>query len=251
MANQHTPLITGVFCVFLLAHAFRADAQAQPQPAASHPQRVWTSVNGNTVQAAFEREEDGKIFLKRPDGSIVATTRAKLSPNDLAWIDAVNNPAQAQAEKTLSFTKATISETNNMEHYRKVRRLIIRTYANLTNNDRDDKMLAFLERDALPIFGWGFVGSQCYMTPAGKKGKVKEMYFRPQEPVPLREAVQMMRDKFTIVMPDPVLVKQVAYYGGQAWELQNPPDYLSRVLLLVDESNGNIKRFDIHFPRPN
>ncbi|MDD2455355.1 MAG: SHD1 domain-containing protein [Kiritimatiellae bacterium] len=248
MTYQRTPLMTGVFCIFLNACALRAGAQAQPQPTAPRPQRVWTSVNGNTVQAAFEREEDGKIFLKRPDGSTVATTRAKLSPNDLAWIDAARNPAQA--DKTLSFTKATMPETNRMEHYRKVRRLIIRTYANLTDNDRDDKMLGFLERDALSIHGWGYIGSDCYLTPAGKKGKIKELYFRPQEPVPLREAVEMARDKFTIVMPDPVLVKQVSYQGGQAWELQNPPDYLARVLLLADEETGNIKRFDIHFPRP-
>jgi len=249
MTHKHKPLIAGVFFICLTACALRAVAQAQSQPAASHPQRVWTSVNGNTLQAAFDREADGKIYLKRPDGSTVATARAKLSPNDLAWIDAASNPAQA--DKTLSFTKATMPETNRMGHYRKVRRLIIRTYANLTNNDRDDKMLAFLERDALSMYGWQSVTSECYLTADGKKGKVKEMRFSPQQPVPLREAVEMARDKFTIVMPDPVLIKKVTHNGTPAWEVQRPPDYLARVLMLEDEEAGHIKRFDILFPRPN
>ncbi|MDD4102449.1 MAG: hypothetical protein PHU80_07445 [Kiritimatiellae bacterium] len=247
MQHLHTPPVAA--CLLALALSpFRASTQTPATPATPYPERTWTSVNGNTVQASFDREADGKIFLKRPDGSTVATTRAKLSPNDLAWIDAAHNPEQS--DKTLSFAKATMPETNRMEQYRRLRRLIIRTYANLTNNDRDDKMLAFLERDALSMYGWQYIGSDCYLTASGKKGKVKEMFFRPQEPVPLREAVEIVRDKFTIVMPDPVLLKQVMYHGEQAWEVLNPPDYLARVLLLVDEETSHIKRFDIHFPQP-
>ncbi len=249
MPNLRNHSIAAVALIMALAWcSYRAGAQNPAPSAKTHPERTWTSVNGNTVQASFAREAEGKIYLNRPDGSTVATTRAKLSPDDLAWIDAATNPEQAA--KTFSFSKATMRETNRMEQYRKVRRLIIRTYANLTNNDRDDKTLAFLERDALSMYGWQFVASDCYLTPSGKKGKVKEMYFCPQEPVALREAVEMVRDKFTITLPDPVLIKEVMYQGEKAWEVQNPPDYLLRVVMLANDETGHIKRFDIHFPRP-
>lgn len=235
------------FSAILLSAAFGL-AQGQQPLANAQPARTWTSVNGNTIEGSFVKEEAGKIFIKRTDGSTVATTRAKLSPNDLTWIDARNAPADAG--KTQSFTKATQLETTKMEGYKKIRRVIIKTYTQLTNNDRDDKMLAFLERDALSMFGWQFISSDCYLTKAGKKGKIKELTFMPQAPVPLREAVQMVRDKFTLVMPDPVVVKEVTHDGEAYWEVQNPPDYVARVLLMVDPETKNVKRFDLFFPPP-
>jgi hypothetical protein len=224
---------------------------AQPPPAvpAAPPMRAWTSVSGNVVDGAFVKEEDGKIYLQRPDGSMIATTRAKLSPNDLLWIDRRSNPEQTA--KTESFTKATQLETTKMEGYKKIRRIILKTYAQLTNNDRNDKMLAFLERDALSMYGWQYIGSDCYLTKSGKKGILKELQFMPQAPVPLREAVQMTRDKFTLVMPDPVIAKEITFDGDICWEIQNPPDYVARALLLVDPETKNIKRFDFHFPPPD
>jgi hypothetical protein len=223
---------------------------AQPPPAAPAEAavRTWTSVNGNEIEGAFVKEENGKVYLKRPDGSMVATTRAKLSPDDLLWIDRRNAPGQAA--KTESFTKATQLEITKLEGYKLNRRLILKTYTLLTNNDRDDKMLAFLERDALSMYGWQFIASECYLTPSGKKGKIKSMKFIPQRAVPLREAVQMTRDKFTLVMPDPVIVKEISADGETFWEVQNPPAYVARALLLVDPGTQNIKRFDFHFPPP-
>lgn len=238
----------------LSALSLAVSVSAQTAPAAGTaaeqtPLRTWMSVNGNTLEGRFVKEEEGKVFILRPDGTTIATSRAKLSPNDLAWIDARNAPAAA-AGKTQSFTKATQLETTKMEGYKKIRRLILRTYTQLTNNDREDKMLAFLERDALSMYGWQFISSDCYLTKSGKKGKLKELFFSPQAPVPLREAVQMVRDKFTLVMPDPVIVKEVAHDGETYWEVQNPPDYVARVLLMVDPETKDIKRFDLHFPPP-
>jgi len=137
-----------------------------------------------------------------------------------------------------------------MEVHRLVRKLIIKTYTQLTNNDRDDKMLFFLQRDALSMYGWTAVSADCYLTKSGKKGKIKEMTFIPQGEVELREAVQMVRDKFTLTLPDPVVVKEISEDGETYWEVQNPPDYVSRVLLLVDEETKKIKRFDLRFPPP-
>ena len=228
------------------------------QQEAEAPMRVWTSVNGNEVEGAFVKEEDGKIFLKRPDGSTIATSRAKLSPNDLLWIDKRNAPEKAA--KTETFTKATQLETTKMEEYKKIRKMILKTYADLTNNDRDNKTLAFLERNenpnidkkekSGPVYGWGFVSSECYLTPAGKRGKLKVLRFLATAPIPLREAVQMTRDKFTLVMPDPVIVKEITYGGDTYWEVQDPPPYVARALLLVDPATKDIRRFDFHFPPP-
>jgi len=236
--------------LFSLCHTLTAAAQTPPQAdAKTPPVRTWTSVNGNTIEGSFVKEEEGKVYILRPNGTTIATTRAKLSPNDLAWIDTRNTPA-AKAGKVQSFTKATQLETTKMEGYKKIRRLILRTYTQLTNNDREDKMLAFLERDALSMYGWQYVSSDCYQTKAGKRGKLKELCFGPQAPVELREAVQMTRDKFTLVMADPVVVKEVTVDGETFWEVQNPPEYVSRALLLVDPESQKIKRFDFHFPPP-
>lgn len=221
----------------------QAEEKTQPK---QYPVRTWTAVSGNTLSAAFVKEESGKIFLQRSDQSVVAIARDRLSPNDLAWVDAILNPTEQP--KTLSFEKATMLETNRMEQYRKIRRIIIRTYADLTNNHRDDKALAFLERDAEEIFGWSFIGAECYPRPDGKRGKVKTMYFRPQGSVPLREAVEMMRDKFTIVMPDPVMIRETKVRNAPAWEVVSPPNYIEKVILLADGPGGNVTRFDLHFP---
>ena len=248
MLTRRAPKALLPFLPFLLCAALSFAQDKPAEASAEPPVRTWTSVNGNTIEGAFVKEEEGKIFIKRPDGSLIATTRAKLSPNDLLWIDARNAPAGSG--KTQSFTKATQLETTKMEGYKLIRRLILKTYTMLTNNDRADKMLGFLERDALSMYGWQFISSDCYLTPSGKKGKIKELFFVPQAPVPLREAVQMTRDKFTLVMPDPVVVKEISYDGETYWEVQNPPDYVARALLLVDPETKNIKRFDFHFPPP-
>ncbi len=238
------PFAYSLLVLFLCCPLFAQEQSAEK----AQPARTWTSVNGNTIDGAFVKEEDGKIFIKRPDGSTIATSREKLSPFDLAWIDTKNAPTNSA--KTLSFTLATQLEKNKMEEHKKVRRLFIKSYTELTNNDRNDKTLAFLERDAQSMYGWQAVTDACYLTKSGKKGKVKIMNFLPQAPVELREAVQMARDKFAIPMPDPVLVKEVSVEGERFWEIQNPPDYISRLLLLVDPETKNIKRFDIHFPPP-
>jgi len=238
------PVVTCSLFFALLCFSLSAQEPTKPQP-----MRTWTSVNGNTVDGAFVKEENGKIFLKRPDGSMIATSRDKLSPLDLAWIDGATT-STATAAKSLAFTKATQLETTKMEQYKLVRRLIIKTYTQLTNNDRNDKMLAFLERDAQSMYGWKFVSSDCYPTKTGKKGKIKSLVFLAQVPVPLREAVQMVRDKFTIPMTDPVTVKEISEEGETYWEVQNLPEYVSRILLLVDPETKNIKSFNLSFPPP-
>ncbi len=236
-------------CVFAAALSAAVPCAADEAAPKTYPSRTWTSVNGNTLEGAFVREEAGKVFLKLDDGRLVGTTRDKLSPADLAWIDGATAPAENA--KTLAFSQATQLEKNKMTEHRKIRRLIIKTYAGLTNNDRDDKMLAFLQRDATSMYGWTDISADFYLTKTGKRGKVKEMTFLPQLPVELREAVQMARDKFTLVMPDPVVVKQVEEDGETYWELQNPPEYVSRVRLLVDGETRKIRRFDLTFPPPD
>jgi hypothetical protein len=238
-------LLPFAFILFLVPLWSPLRAQEAPKP---QPTRTWTSVNGNTIDGAFVKEEEGKIFIKRPDGSTIATSREKLSPLDLAWIDGKNAPVSST--KTLSFPMATQLEKNKMEEHKKVRRLIIKSYTVLTNNDRSDKTLAFLERDAQSMYNWKFITSDCYLTKSGKKGKIKTLNFLAQAPVELREAVQMVRDKFTLPLPDPAVVKEISEDGETYWEVQGLPDYVSRVLLLVDPETKNIKRFDLHFPPP-
>jgi len=225
---------------------------AQPAPQAptakTNPVRTWTSVNGNTLEGRFVREEEGKIYIERPNGTTVATTRGKLSPIDLAWIDQTSMPSNAV--KTLTFTQVPQNEKARMEQYRLVRRLITQTYTQLTNNDRDDKMLAFLERDAQSMYGWKFISSECYLGKNDRKGKIKRLDFLAQVPVPLREAVQMARDKFTLTMPDPVTVRETTVEGEPCWELLNPPDYVSHVYLIIDPETKNIKSFELLFPPP-
>lgn len=211
--------------------------------------RTWTSVNGNQIEASFLREEGGVVFLQRPDGTLIKSARDRLSPNDLLWID--KRGEQGESRKSESFTKATLLETTKMEHYKLIRRMFLKTYADLTNNDRDDKALAFLERDARSIFGWAYIASDCYLTKSGKRGKLRTLKFVPQAPIPLREAVQMARDKFSLVMPDPVVVREIYEDGETFWELQSPPPFVARALLLVDSYSKNIRRFDFHFPPPD
>lgn len=213
-----------------------------------HPVRTWMSVNGNTVDAAFLRQDGSRVLLQRPDGTTVATSRERLSPNDQAWIDQVISPTRAV--NTRSFTQATQLEKNRMEEYRKVRRIILRTYTQLTNNEREDKALGFLQRDAFSKFGWRQVDATCYPTPSGQRGKIQEMSFHPQQPIELREAVQMARDKFVLVMPDPVVVEEVLDAGDLYWEVRNPPEYVSRLRLLMDPESGKVRRFDFLFPPP-
>ncbi len=244
------PSLTPASALFCAALAALATVAADSAPAApkTYPVRTWTSVSGNTLEGTFLKEEDGKVFLSLTDGRQVATARDKLSPLDLAWIDQTLNPAAAAQTRT--FGQATQLEKNKMEHHRKVRRLILKTYTQLTNNERDDKTLAFLQRDATSMYGWSYVSADFYLTPSGRKGKIKEMTFLPQRPVPLREAVQMVRDKFVLTLPDPVLVKQVSADGDTFWEIQSPPDYVSRIRLLADEQPETIRRFDFTFPPP-
>ena len=216
--------------------------------------REWTSVNGNVVEASFVREEDGKVFLKLADGKTISTSREKLSPNDLAWIDgrtgAVVAP-KAGEPKTESFTLIkSQAEKLKLETFLIIKRIFVRTYADLTNNQREDKSLAFLLRDANKVYGWSSITAECYPLPNGQKGKVKTMTFYLPTFVELREAVQIMREKLVITMPDPVVMKEIREYGMSAWEAQNPPDYISRILLVKDSYSGKISRFVFHFPDP-
>lgn len=248
--NGLLPRSAMILLTFAAGINLAACAQQNPATRASSeaPARTWTSVNGNTVKGAFVREEIGKVYIRRPDGSMIATSRAKLSPNDLLWIDARLNPAKASLSESVA--KATQLETTKMEGYKKIRRLNLQTYTNLTSNDRDNKMLAFLLRDALSMYGWQHIGADCYLTKAGKNGKLKSLQFIPQDPVPLREAVQMTKDKFTLPLPDPVIVKEITQDGEAFWDVQGVPSYVSRALLLIDPQTKNIKRFDFAFPPP-
>ena len=214
--------------------------------------REWTSVNGNVVEAAFVREEDGKVFLRRADGSTISTAREKLSPNDLTWIDTRSGKADKSADgKTQSFTNITSQkEKLALETYLTIKSFFVKSYAELNNNNRDDKSLAFLLRDANKVYGWSSITAECYTLPSGQKGKLKSLTFYPPAFLELREAVQIMRDKFRIVMPDPVVMKEIREYGLSAWEAQNPPDYISRILLVKDSYSGKISRFIVSFPAP-
>lgn len=248
MRNNAAPLVAPALALLVALACLGAAAQTPPPAAKTNPVRTWTSVNGNTLDGSFVREEEGKVYILRSNGTTVATTRDKLSPLDLAWIDQTSAPTNAV--NTQTFTQAPLLEKNKMEQHRLVRRLIIKTYTLLTNNDRDDKMLAFLERDAQSMYGWKFISSECYLGKNDKKGKLKRLTFLAQAPMPLREAVQMARDKFTLPMPDPVTVRETTVEGEPCWELLNPPDYVSHVYLIIDPESKNIKSFELHFPPP-
>ncbi|MCL2105045.1 MAG: SHD1 domain-containing protein [Kiritimatiellaeota bacterium] len=229
-----------------------AGGVAAQEEATAEALREWTSVNGNVVEAAFVREEDGKVFLRLADGKTISTSREKLSPNDLAWIDTRTGAApKAGDAKTESFTLIkSQAEKLKLETFLTIKGLIIRTYADLTNNHREDKSLAFLLRDANKVYGWASITAECYPLPNGQKGKVKAMTFYLPTLVELREAVQIMREKLRIVMPDPVVMKEIREYGMPAWEAQNPPDYISRILLVKDSYAGKISRIMVSFPAP-
>ena len=239
--------------VFCLLACLAGGTLAAQDAAKVEGLREWTSVNGNVLEAAFVREEDGKVFLQQADGKTIATSREKLSPNDLAWIDARTGAAPKAGEpKTESFTLIkSQQEKLKLETFLTIKGIIIRTYADKTDNHRDDKALAFLLRDANKIYGWSSITAECYPLPDGKKGRLKTMTFYLPTPVDLREAVQIMREKLRIVMPDPVVMKEVRMdYGTAAWEAQNPPDYISRILLLKGYSGEKISRLVVHFPDP-
>lgn len=238
-----------VAIVFLIFGTLASAATAQTNALQEAPSRTWMSVNGNTVTAAFVREEDGKVYLKTEAGKTVATSRAKLSPNDLAWIDSfTQKPDQG---KTVIIPKATRLEMNKMEQYRKMRRLIIKTYTELTNNDREDKHLAFLERDALSMYGWQSISSDCYVTKSGKRGKIREMTFLPQSSMSLKEAAQVVRDKFVLPLGEQTILKEVTHRGERYWEVQGLPAYVERFLLLADSDPETVERFDLFFPPPD
>ena len=211
--------------------------------------RTWVSVNGNEVRAAFLREEEGRIFLQRPDGKVVATRRSKLSPNDLAWIDG----RSAKAEERFSFPRAKLIETNRMEQYRLIRRIIVETLTRLKNNARDDKRLAFVIRDAFTQYGWVSILADYYQDANGKIGNVKSLRFTPRKPVALREAVAMVRDKFVLAFPETMTARRVTINGTAYWEILSPPSYVSRILLSEEEHNGEastVNEFALFFPPP-
>lgn len=222
----------------------------------SFPVRKWTSVSGDQIEGSFVREEEGKVFLRRPNGKLISTRRARLSPNDLAWIASVTAPKQeGGAAQVLSFERATKPQLHKMTHYHQIKRIIIRTYTKQTNNYRDDKMLAFLVQDATKIWGWMAVMADCYPLPDGRKGKVKRMAFLVANEIPLREAVQMTQDKFQLRMPYPITVKRVMVEGEPYWEVQNQPSYISRILLKETEvkgpdSSATVDQFIFQFPPP-
>jgi hypothetical protein len=223
------------------------------EKAKAFPVRTWTSVNGNTLEGAFLKEEGGKVFILKPDGKTVATTRAKLSPNDLTWIDTVANGKPPVPAKT--FEKPTSLELSKMEQYLKIRRIPLKLFAKLKNNDRSDKSLAFLQRDSASRYGWTSVQSDCYMTADGKIGQLKSLSFIPLSAMPLREGAQMAQDKFELAIPYPLTVKKVTENGEAFWELQGVPAYISRVLLKQsDEASKTdgplVDRFDVYFPEP-
>ncbi|MBR4171475.1 MAG: hypothetical protein IKR48_07475 [Kiritimatiellae bacterium] len=224
-------------------------AQTTPQPAEPE-MRTWTSINGNEVEGAFLKEEDGKIFLKRPDGKVIATKRSKLSPNDLTWID---TRGKKPATETYTFPLATLLETNHMEHYRKIRRIIVETLTKLRNNDRADKRMAFIVRDATIQYGWASITPDFYLDERGKVGKVKKLSFTPIEPIPLREAVQMVRDKFVLPYAGPMTVRRIQLRGEPCWEVLQPPAYVSKIYLMEENHDGEkslINSFDLTFPPP-
>lgn len=236
-------------CCALSVCGAGADKGDNKLSALGHSPRTWTSVNGNVLQAAFEGEAEGKVYLRLANGTTVATTRAKLSPNDLAWIDALSNSDAADA-KTLSFSKVTMRDTLEMVEYRRIKRVFLHSYANREDNDRNDKMLGFLKRDAQKIFGWSFIDSECYRPPQGRGGRVKKIVFTLQSSVPLQEGVEIVRDKFGMVLGETIFVKESVDRGRKVWEVQGGPDYVSRVLLVAGYDRERVMRFEVQFPPP-
>ncbi|MBQ7187781.1 MAG: hypothetical protein IJR99_00035 [Kiritimatiellae bacterium] len=237
--------------MWMAAAALTAQTTPTPQKPAEPAMRTWTSVNGNEVEGAFLKEEDGKIFLRRPDGKVISTKRSKLSPNDLAWIDARGK--KPGAVETFTFPLATLLETNHMEHYRKIRRIIVETLTKLRNNDRADKRMAFIVRDATVQYGWASITPDFYLDERGKVGKVKKLSFTPIEPIPLREAVQMVRDKFVLPYSGPMTVRRTRIGAEPCWEVLQPPAYVSKIYLMEENHDGEkslISSFDLTFPPP-
>lgn len=235
-------------CVLLMAVRFTVLGAEK-----NFPMRMWTSVNGNQIEGAFVKESDGKVFLRRPNGKLVATKRVKLSPDDLAWIAARTGEKKAEGD-VLSFEKPSRTEINHMPNYRRIKRIIIKTYTKLTNNDRDDKMLGFLVRDASSVFGWMAAVPECYPLPDGRKGKLKRIAFKTVHEIPIKEAVQMAQDKFQLRLPYPIVAKRTRIDEGPCWEIQNPPDYVTHVYLVETEDQTGktptIGDFILEFPPP-
>ena len=237
-------------CFLLGAGWLRAEEAAPAAP--TYPVRTWTSVNGNLLEGAFVMEEDGKIYIRRTNGRVAATSRAKLSPNDLAWIATAT---QTKPDRPVrSFEKATPKQIMEMEVYKSIRKVNMKTYAKLTNNNREDKTLAFLLRDAQKIYGWSDILADCYPDEKGGRGKLKALNFIMVNAVPLGEAVLMAKEKFQLEMEYPLVVEREVVDGEGFWKLRDVPKYLSAVKL--KEADGStaekplIDRFDVLFPPP-
>jgi actin cytoskeleton-regulatory complex protein SLA1 len=59
-----------------------------PKPAATEPtNRKWTDATGNhTIEAEFGGMANGKVKLKKADGSVITIPLEKLSEDDQEWI---------------------------------------------------------------------------------------------------------------------------------------------------------------------
>jgi hypothetical protein len=79
---RHVPIVTVLVAGVHFAVVAQENQNAPALPDA--PVRTWTSVNGNVVEGAFVREEEGKIFLKRPNGAINRHHARQAVPEGLA-----------------------------------------------------------------------------------------------------------------------------------------------------------------------
>jgi hypothetical protein len=74
-------------------------AQAKPDPARAQKilaaPRTWTAAGGHTTMAQFVKEENGKVTLRKTDGTEVTVPVAVLSAEDRALLEEARAPAAA------------------------------------------------------------------------------------------------------------------------------------------------------------
>lgn len=212
--------------------------------------RTWTSVNGNTAEGTFLREEGGRIYFKHANGLTIAISRDRLSPDDLKYVDSLAAPKAAATR--VSFQPLPPNEMQKLPNYRTLRRIFISTYAKLTDNHRSDKTLAFLKRDITELWFWGNVSTVCYPNPDGTDGMLKNITFFPLHgPYPLQESAYILHDKFMIRNDYPLTFERRANGADVSWVLLNPPEYVSNVELHAAPGNDRqIDSFIFDFPKP-
>ena len=74
-------------------------------------ERTWKDPSGKfSVQATFQKLDNGKVFLRKEDGTVLAVTLSQLSEDDRVWISQTTPPVTAPFQKFADKVKARVDK---------------------------------------------------------------------------------------------------------------------------------------------